>query len=177
MPILTLLRTSRAAQIGLGALVLAVLVGALWLRGNSYRNQRDEARVALTEQVAEYRRVYNETFARHFAAKIAEDARLQSLKTEADNATAPLRQAALDDATRYRDAHRCVLAPAARTDPGGAVTSGLSSPATDPGSAAQPAAPAELVGITTADHDACSLNTADLWVAYRWAQGLNPPAP
>lgn len=158
------------AYIGCGLLVVALCV-ALWARGNHYRGQRDEARTALKDQVAEYRRVYAETFAKQWAAKMAEDTRRTNVKTEADNATEPARKSALASADAYAAAHRVQPRQA---DPGNAQGGNLSRA---PAAAQRPAEPAtgtDMVAISRADFDACTLNTADLNIAYQWGRKLAP---
>lgn len=151
------------------ALVVMILVNA------HHVNQRDAARTAKKEQVAEYRRVYNETFKRHFDAANAENSRLASIKEEADNVTEPRRRAALASAAGYAARHRCSLQ--GTPNPGPASGSNLPGAAAATGSVEEPAPGTALVGITEDGFNACTLNTADLWTAYEWGQKLPKPAP
>lgn len=139
-------------------------------------NQRDKAENAKVAQVNEYRRVYNDTFQKHFAAAQAENLRLEKIKDEANAKTQPRRTAALAAAADYRGSNRCFVQQGTANigSAGGASLPGAPAPAGRPQGASEGLA---MVAISEAAHDACTLNTADLWIVYEWGQSLPKPAP
>lgn len=110
MPFLTLLRTSRAAQIGLGALILAIAFG-IWLwRHDRAVIERHEAPIA--KQITEATTAANDRANANDAARQAENARAdeqlrgairdeQSSNPEAARASAgPVTSRAIDELRR-----------------------------------------------------------------------------
>lgn len=158
-------------------LVLALGLTVQSIRLAHAHNETEAEKNASVAQVNEYTRVYNETYQRQFAAKIAEDARLLNIKGEADNATIRNRSSALDHAATYRRDHRCVLvSPEVNSSSSGQQgrgdLPGLPAPAGGPGA---PAPAGDLVAISSADFKACTLNTVDYGIAFEWAQKLHNP--
>jgi hypothetical protein len=163
-------------------LLIVAFAGALLWGAIERRSAQDQGRRADTAENGRKadRRAYETAqaaaTAQARAAKLAEDTRLSTLKDAADHATQPAHSAALDSADRYAASHRvlrCDGAPA-RGASGGTDLPGAT-PA--PGSANASAAPSDMVAISRADLNACSLNTADLGVAYGWAQSLEKTTP
>lgn len=97
-----------------------------------------------------------------------ETARAQVTK-DTDHATQPARDSALAAADRYAHAHRL---PAPASPAAGPAGKGLPEPAAAPGSAPPPTADADMVAVSRADLDACTLNSTNLALAVQWAQRI-----
>lgn len=106
------------------------------------------------------------------AQKAAIEAKQAAHTQRIDHATQPARKAALAGADAYARNNRvqCPTQVAASGQPSG----NLPGPAPDPERAENPAPAPDMVAISRADLDACTLNSADLGLAYAWAQGLAP---
>lgn len=157
------------------ALIAGLLVcGRLWHGKAKAIDQRDAAIAQKAAQIAEYRRVYNETFAAHWKAKLAEDARRTKITQEADDATTPRRTTALAGAAAYADRWQ-VCRPAA--DSSVAQGGDLPRPAPAAGSPEASTPVAGMVAVSRPSFDACTLNSADLGIAYEWAQKVIAAKP
>lgn len=143
------------------------LVAVLWGRGERYRADAIEARGALVAQVSEYRATYREAYRRAMMAALVEDARTQRAKEKADASYHARLEGDAMRAAAYAAANRCVRAEG-RADPGAAGGADL------PGTGAASRQPqgagdlAELVGITRADLDVCTVNSRRLENAVGW---------
>ncbi len=141
-------------------LALAVLAGVQTWRLSTVKDDLTTARAQIAAGQA--------NVAALKAQKAAADARQAANTQRTNDATQPARKAALAGADRYAATHRvqCPAQVAATRDASG----NLPGPSPDSGRAeTAPPAP-DMVAISRADLDACTLNTVDLWLAYEWAQ-------
>lgn len=158
----------RRYPLRLALIVLLCLSGWLWWGKNRAIEQRDEARAALARQIEAYRAAHDIAVAAHTARKQAEDARLAALKEKTDAVAKANRLAALAAARNYAERMRCE----SKAGEGVAGRADLSGAATDAGRAEARRAAAELVAVSRADIEACTLNTANLQAAVDWARGV-----
>lgn len=152
------------------ALLVFALCAALWARSEHFRAEAEAAENRLTRQVAEYRDAYRRAFATAWAQKQAEEARTRKAKEKADAAYIDALEDDRDRAAAYAAANRCVRAKADRPDQGAAGATDLPGAG---GLAAQPQGAgdlAELVGITPADFNACTVNSRRLENAVSWGR-------
>ncbi len=152
------------------SLALLIAVGVLALSVGHLKNQRDAARNGLVAQVNGYREAYGRTFREHWQLAQVENQRREALTREANNETIPRRQAALAAADTYRATHACVVRGASQANPGAAGQANRPGSAAAAGSADPSPALAGLVAVTRTSFDNCTLNSADLGVAYDWAR-------
>lgn len=147
----------------------ALIAALLW--GAYERHDAIHAR-ALTVQWREIYRAGQRNVAGLKAAKAHEDARQAANTKGINDATAPARSAALAAGDAYARAHAVRVWRSAQVAAAGDQRGNLPGAAADPGGAETAAAPADMVAVSRADFDACTLNTADLGLAYQWARGL-----
>jgi hypothetical protein len=144
-----------------GALLVVVLCGALWLRGNHYRGQRDEARATVAEMKAAQvlATAAQIELNRQVQAKSREIARVHD---EATQALADARARA----ARYADAHvvRFRPSPARKADP-----AGTDGPAEDHNG---PGADAEMVAVARNEFDQLVENSLRLKKVQEWGDEL-----
>ncbi len=159
--------TTRAGKfVGLGlSVLLAVMVGL------HFRNDaRTQARLAdARAQISAWK---NANAASTAWAKAEKHARETADKARKEQADAKLELAAdrgRDAADRYAAANRCVRAEASGR---GGERADLSRPAAAPQEPGWGSAAADLVGVSRADFDACTVNTIRLGNAVEWAKGL-----
>lgn len=146
--------------IGGAALVLAIL-WALWARGDHWRDKYQAASARIEAGKL--------NLARLMIEKAAIEKRQAAITGRIDDETKPARETALAAADRYSRANRCVRStgPVSAASGAGDVVSGPASAAG--GVEASPAA-AELVAVSRADIDACTLNTVNYGLAVAWAR-------
>lgn len=139
-------------------LILALLVGIQTWRVSTVKRDLTVARAQIAAGQANVRDLK--------AQKAAADARQAANTKRTNDATAPTRRAALSGADTYARLHPAKVIAASD------ASRSVPSPAAATGRVEQPAPGDGMVEISRADLDACTLNTADLWTAYQWAQGL-----
>jgi hypothetical protein len=161
-------RLAGAYPLQAALIALVALSAWLWWGKSRAIDQRDEAMAAKAAQIEEYRRAYRETFTLHMIAKQAEDARQRANTEKADAVTEANRRAALAAADNYAGRMRCEP----QADQGAARGSDMSGSPADPRGSETGRATADMVAITRADLDACTLNSADLQTAVVWARGM-----
>lgn len=191
------------SKLGIG-LLAAILLGALWLRGNHYRSERDELKVwqddvtlatrnaahrpklaakHVAQQVRylgkgldDVRTAMARVKAKALADKLAADTRNEERRKDADHA---LRQDALD-AHRRTDAYALAHRVPGLAGKPAAVGGGDDGERDLPGAALGAPVPdgagaeTELVTITRTDLDICTINTVRLVNGHDWAAGLSP---
>lgn len=149
------------------AAVIALLLALAWTwHGKSKAiEQRDAWIIAFDKQKAAYIAAQKEAEANAIAAKLAQEAKDEQRRKDADNA---LKQDMADDRRRadaYANRMRC---QAPRSAPSGAnLPSATEAPQVDNG----PGDFAELVGITRTDFNVCTVNSRRLQNAHDWAVG------
>lgn len=148
------------------ALIISLcLSGWLWRGKAKAIEQRDAWHLAFDKQKAAYIAAQREAEAKAIAAKLAQEAKDEQRRKDADNA---LKQDLADDRRRadvYAGRMRC---QAPRSAPSGA---NLSSAPEAPQVVAGPGVTTELVGITRDDFDICTINSRRLQNAHDWAVG------
>jgi hypothetical protein len=151
------------------AALVAALLWDAWERHDAIRAR------ALTVQWKALHEAGQRNVAALKNAKRIEDARQAANTKRIDDATDPTRSAALAAGDAYARTHpgrlRCPAEIAAADQAGGNLPGGT---AVD-GRAEPPAAGSDMVEISRGDFDACTLNSADLGLAYDWAKGLPRP--
>lgn len=149
------------------AAIVALLLALAWTwHGKSKAiEQRDVARAEVVSQRYKFEQAQQEAEAKAIAAKLAQEAKDEQRRKDADNA---LKQDLADDRRRadvYAGRMRC---QAPRSAPSGA---NLSSAPEAPQVVAGPGVTTELVGITRDDFDICTINSRRLQNAHDWADG------
>lgn len=153
---------------GISAFLLILCVGFL-IRGNHYRHDRDQWKLAFNNQKAAYVAAQDAAKAQAIAAKMAAEARYRVEAERADNEY----QTALARAQRASDAYAARMRPQ--------TTSGASGPASPAPPGDSPQSPdrsrqdAVLVGRD--DFDILVENSVRLEAAHNWAKTLNQPLP
>lgn len=143
------------------------LSGWLWHGKSKAIEQRDAWHLAFDAQKAAYIAAQKQAEAKAIAAKLAQEAKDEQRRKDADNA---LKQDLADDRRRaddYANAHR-LRREAPRSAPS---VPDLPSPAETASIDHRPSDVAELVGITRADLEICTVNSRRLLNAHDWAGG------
>lgn len=193
MPIaLTFLKS----RLGIG-LFAALALGMLWLRGSHYRDQRDELRewqgevISATREAAHHPRLARDQVAlqirnmglsldriveaQEAARALAEAAKQERERRDRDNKRKhdDALPGQLADARRradaYFDRHRMHLDQGPASVAGSAERPDLPSPAFGAEEPDRSGGPADLVAITRADADRCTVNSVRLMDAQEWA--------
>lgn len=167
---LWLLPALKSRWLHMGLLALACVL--LWVRGNHYRHDRDQWRLAFDNQKAAYIAAEEAAKAKAIAARLTAEAayRREAEKTDAEY------QTALDRAQRASDAYaQRMRTQGARGAPGGPAAP---APSDGPESPDRPGSDAELVAVTRDDFDILVENSVRLKAAHDWAKTLNvDPTP
>lgn len=144
-----------------GVLLVALLCGALWLRGNHYRGQRDEARATIAEMKTAQVLATAAQIELHKQVQ-AQSREIARAKDEATQALADARARA----ARYADAHvvRFRPSPTRKANPAGA-----DGPAEDHNG---PGADAEMVAVTRPEFDILVENSLRLKRVQEWGDEL-----
>lgn len=147
------------------ASIIALLLALAWTwHGKSKAiEQRDAWHLAFDKQKAAYIAAQREAEAKAIAAKLAQEAKDEQRRKDADNA---LKQALADDRRRTDDYARRMRYQAPRSAPSG---TDLPSTAKTPEVDHRSSGVAELVGITRADLEICTVNSRRLLNAHDWA--------
>lgn len=157
------------------ALVFA-LCGALWVRGEHFKAEAATEHAGRIEDRTKWREAFVAAFVKAWVAKTAEETRTRIAKEKADAIYLEKVEGDRDRAAAYAAANRCVRA-ATGNDQGRAGRADLPGPGA---AAEQPKGAgdlAELVGISRADLDVCTVNSRRLENAVTWAQDYERAPP